>query len=388
MSVQTGLILAATILLSRPRVLRPTRGVVGDGLVGDDHIQLGDDGDVLTVCAPGGVGTLEGTGNHRSIPNPPHVPVPELSTSQGRGIHLLTRRDHGDDPFGPVAGDHLLSVPVSLAEHQLAEARHVPRRERHVVGQVHRPGRVARFAVLRTIPVLESQGLDQIRGEGVVDVLARQSLEYGSGRIEVPVAVEHVGAGLLGAARRSVGQVVAEIRSGVIHAGTRGDEVLHLGPSLDGKQTADIVHSHLLQSEVQVDGALGHVVSVEHGQDALAHRGHVTQYLDISVFEEHAPAHDDDNAVGVQRLRVRVDFVQEVSREADLRGILDSLPRHTGGGFPCRALRSERRGGHEQQQGRQDTLSHRIQLVVVVRGRTVRRDPNRSGARTQPNRQP
>ena len=42
--------------------------------------------------------------------------------------------------------------------------------------------------------------------------------------------------------------------------------------------------SELLERRVEIDGPVLHPVAVEHGEDALADRGHVGELLDVAVL--------------------------------------------------------------------------------------------------------
>jgi hypothetical protein len=91
----------------------------------------------------------------------------------------------------------LLPVPVALVEHQVADARHVARGNDDRIGRILRDGEVPRLGLDAPVPVLEFQRDGELGLELVVDVPLREVLEGGAGGVEIPVAVEHVAAGLL-----------------------------------------------------------------------------------------------------------------------------------------------------------------------------------------------
>jgi len=124
-------------------------------------------------------------------------------------------------------------------------------------------------------------------------------LEDRAGGVEVPVAVEHVGSGLLRAPGRRLVQVVAGVRGRMVDAGAGGDEVVDRGLLLDGEETSDVIEPQIRKRRFEVDGPVLHPVAVQHGEDALADRGHVGELLDVSELIDDPPTVDHHEARGV-----------------------------------------------------------------------------------------
>ena len=83
-------------------------------------------------------------------------------------------------------------LPLALAQHEVPEARHVARREAHLV--LRKPGlrQVVHLRLTPAIEVLHAEWTCEIALERVVDVLPRQRFERGAGGVEVPVLVLEV----------------------------------------------------------------------------------------------------------------------------------------------------------------------------------------------------
>ena len=108
----------------------------GPRLVYHDQVEDRQDSDVLTDGTQSGVGTAICANRVWAIPHPPEVTVTKRTFTASRRVHLGDRRIRPGDFTHPVARHELAAVPVSLAQHQVADAGHVAGREVDVVGQV------------------------------------------------------------------------------------------------------------------------------------------------------------------------------------------------------------------------------------------------------------
>jgi hypothetical protein len=64
----------------------------------------------------------------------------------------------------------LAAFPVAPAQHEIPKARHVARREEHVVGEVHRARRISHLPLRGSIEVLHANRTREVALERVVDV--------------------------------------------------------------------------------------------------------------------------------------------------------------------------------------------------------------------------
>src|SRR5687768_15239752 len=193
-------------------LMRDGSALSGARLVRDDEIENGQHGDVLTYRAEAGVGAAVSARVPPAVPHPPEIAVAPWALAPARGVHLGNRRERLCDFVDPRARCHLPASPIAFAQHQVPDARHVARREVHVICEVLRSARVARFLMRGTIEILHAERLYEIRLERVVDVATRFFLENRAERVEVPVAVKIVRAGLLRSSRRRACEIVARVR--------------------------------------------------------------------------------------------------------------------------------------------------------------------------------
>ena len=191
---------------------------------------------------------LNGPTAFGTIPEPPHVSIAEIAVAPADGIHLLHRRHDADDAARPLAGDDLAAIPIAFAQHQIADARHVTRRHPNRVGRVLGDREIAFLVLRRSIPILELQRDGELRLELVVDIASRELFEDRAGDVEIPVAVQHVGAGLLRTARRRLRQIVAGVRRGMVDTGARRDDVTDRRLLFDREETADVIDVQLLRA--------------------------------------------------------------------------------------------------------------------------------------------
>src|SRR5690606_22915040 len=158
-----------------------------------------------------------------AIEDPPQVAVAEAAVAAPGRVHLVHRRDRARALAHPRTRHDLPAGPVALAQHEVADARHVARREVRVVGQVLRSRGVAAEAWPRAVDVRHAARAGERLVERVEDALAGELREDGAQRVEVPVVVEVVLAGRLRPAGRRAGHVVAAVGRGVVDAGACGE---------------------------------------------------------------------------------------------------------------------------------------------------------------------
>jgi hypothetical protein len=299
----------------------------------------------------------------RPIPNPPQVAVPPRSAAPRLGIHLVHRRDRARALADPRAWHDLPAVPVAIAQHQVADARHVTHGEVHVIGAVDGAGGVAGAAVQLAPEVLHAQWLYQLALQRVVDAAAGELLEDRAEHVEVPVAVQVVFAGLLRPARRSAGQVVTGVGGGVVDAGAGREQMPHLRLLLRRRQTQHVIDAELCERALEVDDAAIDVDAVEHRENTLPHGGEVADRVDVAVLEQHAPADHDHHCGRRHRGYLLVHGGEGGRREAGRLGNGDRLPCRNredvglAGLLDGRAL-SERERGRQREQQR-DGRAHR-----------------------------
>ena len=167
-------------------------------------------------------------------------------------------------------------------------------------------------------------------GEGVlvdvVDVALAELFEDGAGGVEVPVVVEVVGAGFLGAAFGCEFAAVAGVGCGVVDAGGGGDEVSDGGVLFDGEEALDVVEVEVFEGGVEIDGTVFDVLAVEHGEDAFAYGGNVGDFGGAAVGPEHVVADSDNHAGGVAGFDDGVEVFQSFFGEAEGFWAFDGFP--------------------------------------------------------------
>src|SRR5258708_37746860 len=100
----------------------------------------------------------------------------------------------------PIARDHLLPVPVSFAEHELADARHVAGGKMDRVGGDDGFLRITLFLLQRAIEILHAERVREVALQSVVDILTGHLLESRPRRLEVPGRVDVIRPTLLATA--------------------------------------------------------------------------------------------------------------------------------------------------------------------------------------------
>ena len=164
----------------------------------------------MSVRAHRRVGTLVWTGRVRTVPDPPQITVTKAvyfnrtgaddfgqwSSDAGAAAHPFSRND-------------LAVAPLPLPKHKKSQTRHVAGRKHHVIRGILRARQVSALLLPRAVEVLHSDRDREIITQGVEDVFASHPLKGRAGRVEIPVVVPPVGARLLAAAFRLLGQVVS-----------------------------------------------------------------------------------------------------------------------------------------------------------------------------------
>src|SRR3954466_2309095 len=103
----------------------------------------------------------------------------------------------------------------------------------------------------RSIPVLHPDRSRYVGLEGIVDIAPRFFLEGSAGGVEIPVAVEKIGAVLLRSAGRGAVEIVARVRSRMIDAASRHDQIADRRLLLGRRQASDVVEAKLLECFIQ-----------------------------------------------------------------------------------------------------------------------------------------
>src|SRR5512145_1253332 len=120
---------------------------------------------MLPHGAESGEGALEVPGIMRAVPHPPQIAVPPRPVAPTLGVHLGHSRDRTRTQTYPITRHDLFPGPVPLPQHEVAEARHVARREIDVVGEVALLRRVAGLSLIRALEVLHPDRNRQITFE-------------------------------------------------------------------------------------------------------------------------------------------------------------------------------------------------------------------------------
>ncbi len=159
-----------------------------------------------------------------------------------------------------------------------------------MIGEIPRARGVATLSLRVLIPVLHPDRYGEVGAKRVVDVSPSLLLEDRADGVEIPVAIELIGAMRFGSARRSGGQVVSRVRRGVIHTRACGKEVADGGLSLAGQQPANVIEVQLRERLVELHLPVGHVVTEQHGENALPNRSEITECVEVTVLEDDLPA--------------------------------------------------------------------------------------------------
>ena len=97
-----------------------------------------------------------------------------------------------------------------------------------------------------------------------------------------------------------------------------------------GQEFLNVVEAYILDGLVQVDGAVGNILSIHHGEDALAHRCYWADVLRIAVLEQDTSADRDDHAGCLLRLQPAAKRLQFSGRIPNRFRLGDSFPIRTG----------------------------------------------------------
>ena len=96
--------------------------------------------------------------------------------------------------------------------------------------------------------------------------------------------------------------IVGAILGQRYHQRSRGDQLAECRCFFDGEQWLLVSDTELLDGFTEIEGAVGHIVSVEHRKDALADGIDMTGVTYIAVSKDGVPVHQNHNGRGIVRL--------------------------------------------------------------------------------------